>query len=134
MPLTVMCVEDDPDILELLHLTIDLEPDFELVATATEADAVLELARIHRPDVVILDHVLRTSPRAEHDQAARPAIETGLNLISGTRTILPDAVIVVFSGWDGLQPAAGDAGADLYIAKPNLDALLPAIRERFSHT
>jgi ActR/RegA family two-component response regulator len=98
------------------------------VATATEASAVVEGARVHRPDVVILDHVLRVPHRAE--PAGRPpAVDSGLSLIAATRAVVPNAVIVMFSGWDGIQPAADDAGADLYIAKPDLDALVPAIRE-----
>jgi CheY-like chemotaxis protein len=110
--LTVMCVDDDPNILLLLETTVEREPDFEIVGTATDTSTALELVRAHQPDVVIVDHV-----------------GSGLDLVASTRAIAPDAVIVVFSGWKGMQHAARDAGADLHIPKPDFNLLWPAIRQ-----
>ena len=133
-PLTVLCVDDDPDILLLLRTKIDREPDFELVAATTDATAALELVGAHRPDVLIFDHLLRGPSRAAPGHARRPAAESGLDLLAGARVITPDTVIVMFTGLDGIADSALDAGADVCITKPDMDALWPATRRQRSST
>jgi ActR/RegA family two-component response regulator len=132
VPLSVVCVEDDPDMVELLRISVEGERDFELVATTGEASAVLDLIREHHPDVVILDH--RLSDRSSHLTQGRPprgvAIpQTGLELVEGARVAAPEATIVIFTGRRGLGTAARNVGADAYVEKPALEAVWPAVRE-----
>ena len=131
-PLKVLCAEDDPDIVELVRILVEGEPDFELVATTGEAGAVLDLVRKHHPDVVILDHRLSDEPvRDESGMIPRGAAvpPTGLELVEGARAAAPNATIVIFTGRSGLGTAARNAGADAYIEKPAINELFPTIRE-----
>ena len=127
-PLKVVCADDDPDIVELIRIAVAGEPDFELVATTGEAAELMDLLREHHPDVVILDHRLSTgTPNVARRGVA--ATQTGLELVEGARSAVPDATIVIFTGQTGRQTAALNAGADAYVEKPALSAVWPAIRE-----
>ncbi|MEY2404393.1 MAG: hypothetical protein QOD38_1944 [Acidimicrobiaceae bacterium] len=131
VPLRVVCVEDDPDIVELLRISVEGEPDFELVASTGEASAVLELLRRLHPDVVIMDHRLAGVPPPVTTGAVprRSTVPTGLELVEGARVALPDATIVIFTGQSGLQRAARNVGADACIEKPAYADVWPTIRE-----
>ena len=127
VPLRVVFAEDDPDMIELVRIAVEGEPDFELVATTNEASAVLDLVREYDPDVVILDHRLgdlhsRDAPGVGHHQ-------TGLELVDGARRAAPKATIVIFTGQSGLRTAAQNVGADAYVEKPDLDEVWSAIRD-----
>jgi DNA-binding NarL/FixJ family response regulator len=131
-PLTVVFVDDDPDMIESVRISVDGEPDFELVATTTEASALLDLVREHQPDVVILDHQLRGGPllRTGLDRHGVSATQTGLELVAFARAAAPDATIVIFTGRTGLGLSAQNVGADLYVEKPaSVGAVWSAIRE-----
>ena len=52
--LTILHVEDDPVTARLVERSLEREPDVTLLTTAEGAEAV-ELARKHRPHVVLLD-------------------------------------------------------------------------------
>lgn len=51
----VMLVDDHPLVLEGLRALMESQPDIQVVATTTDGSAVVDLARLHRPDVVVLD-------------------------------------------------------------------------------
>lgn len=51
----VMLVDDHPLVLEGLRALMESEPDIQVVTTTTDATCVADLARLHRPDVVVLD-------------------------------------------------------------------------------
>lgn len=53
MPATILVVEDDPVIIDLLALTLEMEG--WNVLRATDAVAALEIARRERPDLVLSD-------------------------------------------------------------------------------
>jgi DNA-binding NarL/FixJ family response regulator len=126
-PLRVLFAEDDPDMVELVRIAVEGEPDFELVATTSEASAVLDLVRELDPDVVILDHRLN-DPHFRESPGVGPA-QTGLELVDGARRAAPKATIVIFTGQHGLRTAAHNVGADAYIEKPALGDMWSAIRE-----
>ena len=128
----MLCIDDEPNILRLLRLTVDDEPDFEIVATTTRLRDFQRLVVKHRPDVLIIDHAIpdplwERSARYDLVRLGEPG--KGLELIEGARKLLPDATIVVFTGRAGLEEASRNAGADVYIEKPHVEALWPAIRE-----
>ena len=130
--LTVLYADDDPDVAELVRLAIGRQPDFCLVAATDNAAEISDLLRKHRPDVVILDHVLDPRSLEVIDDFRRrgaiPPTQTGLELVEVARTTVPEATIVIFTGVQGLGQAARNAGADVCIEKPHLDAVWPAIR------
>ena len=51
----LVLADDHPVILDGLKQVLDLEPDFQIVATARNGDEALEAVRRHRPDVLVLD-------------------------------------------------------------------------------
>lgn len=51
----VLLVDDHPLVLEGLRGLMESEPGIEVVATTTDGARVVDLARLHRPDVVVLD-------------------------------------------------------------------------------
>jgi len=86
-------------------------PDIELVGAAASAQATLDGVRDARPDVVLLD--LRGQ-------------DLGPATVGRVRAAVPDARIVVLSGW----PGEIDAGPiDARVSKDDaLDELVPTIR------
>ena len=52
---SVMVADDDPGFLAALVEFIDGEPGFEVVGAATTTAALVALARVHCPDVAVVD-------------------------------------------------------------------------------
>ena len=53
--LTVLHVDDEPDIREVAAMSFDLDADIALVSTASGAEALERLEGGLRPDVILLD-------------------------------------------------------------------------------
>ncbi len=58
MKRTILIVDDEDDIREVAQLVLEMEADFTVVTAASGADGV-DLARRHRPDVILLDVMMR---------------------------------------------------------------------------
>jgi DNA-binding response OmpR family regulator len=105
-PPTVLVVEDDPVILRLLEVNFELE-GFTVLLAHDGAEGI-ELARQHRPDLVISDIMM---PRT-----------SGLELVStlkrddDTRAI-PIILLSAKAQTSDLKVGM-DAGADDYVTKP----------------
>lgn len=54
-PIRVLLVDDEPDLLLLLGIRFDLEPDLEVIGTAGNGDEALEVAHRLGPDLVVMD-------------------------------------------------------------------------------
>src|SRR3954469_14651713 len=85
-PLRVVLAEDDPDMRALLGAIIAGDEALELVAATPDAEAAIEAARAHQPDVCVLDVAM---PRGGGPHAAR-----------GIRAACPATRLVVLSGRD----------------------------------
>lgn len=57
----VLLVDDHPLVLEGLRALMEAESDIKVVGTTTDGTRVPELARLYRPDVVVLDLELGTT-------------------------------------------------------------------------
>jgi DNA-binding NtrC family response regulator len=112
---SVVCVEDDPDVLLLLQLTAARAVDFEVVGTASETDNLRELLDESHPDVVVLDHDL-------------DARRWGLELVEAVRMQAPTIIIALFTARHGLATAARNAGVDVLVEKPHVDELWAMVR------
>ncbi|WP_299538768.1 response regulator transcription factor [uncultured Streptomyces sp.] len=53
--LGVLLCDDNPMILETLGEVVRAQPDMRVVGTARSGERAVDLARLHRPDVVVLD-------------------------------------------------------------------------------
>ena len=91
----VLLIDDEPDLRELLALTLELDAGHEVVGRVGSLAEGIEVARTTQPDVIVTDLVLgRTVPPEE--------------LLAELRQAAPDAAVVVFSGRDvGVKPPLG---------------------------
>jgi DNA-binding NarL/FixJ family response regulator len=108
---------DDHEIVRLgLKTLIDRQPTFQVIAEAGTADEAVEKARVHKPDVVVMDIRL-----------------PGRNGIEATRDVmrlLPDTKVIMLTSYadDELLMEAIEAGAAGYVLKQiGSDSLLKAL-------
>ncbi|MBV9953334.1 MAG: response regulator [Acidimicrobiia bacterium] len=103
---TILVVEDDPVILDLLTVNFELE-GYTVVRAVDGADG-LEQARAHRPDVVVTDVMMpkRSGIDLLRDLRADPELAYVPVILLSARALATDVR-------DGLA-----AGADDYITKP----------------
>lgn len=116
-PIRAVIVDDTDDIRDLLRIVLR-RAGYDVVAEAADGRAGIEVVREHRPDLVLLD-------------LAMPVLD-GLEALPTLRDLVPDATILVLSGFGAEQMAerALAAGADGYVEKgQSLAALLGVIRE-----
>ena len=102
----ILIVEDDPDIMRILHHTLSTE-GFQVVQAYGGEDAIRKVA-LHKPDLVLTD-------------LSMPKI-SGVEVIQTIKTD-PDTqhipvVAVTAHVWDGIAQSAGQVGCDGYISKP----------------
>lgn len=55
MTLTVMHVDDEPDIREVAAIALELDADLTLTSVASGAEALTRLSEGARPDLILLD-------------------------------------------------------------------------------
>jgi two-component system NarL family response regulator len=103
--ITVMCVEDHSVVREGISLIINLQPDMRVVAAAATGEEGLELFRLHKPDVTLMDLQL-------------PGM-SGLETIRAIRQESSDARIIVLTMYEGDEDIfrALEAGAVSYLLK-----------------
>ena len=100
---TILICEDDENLRQLIRVVIG---DGYSFLEADDGAAAVELAREHRPDLIILDLML---PRL-----------SGLEVLDRLRHELPsgETHIMVMSAWTHAENAALSAGADRFVPKP----------------
>jgi DNA-binding response OmpR family regulator len=54
-PLRVLIADDEPEVQEILISVVDADPGLELAGVAADAEKAVEVARVTRPDVALLD-------------------------------------------------------------------------------
>jgi DNA-binding NarL/FixJ family response regulator len=101
----VLIVDDAANLRELLTVLLEVEDDFEVVGAAADGQQAIERAGELAPDVILLD-------------LAMPVMD-GLQALPALRDLVPQARIVIFSGFEheALARSALTAGADAYIEK-----------------
>ncbi|HVL03206.1 MAG TPA: EAL domain-containing protein, partial [Acidimicrobiales bacterium] len=101
----VLLVDDQARMRDLVRLTFELEPLFDLVGEASDGREAVALARHHQPDLVLLD-------------LAMPGVG-GLEALPLIRAVAPQARVVVLSALDPADVArtAQDEGAAGYVCK-----------------
>jgi two-component system NarL family response regulator len=111
----VLVIDDHPMIRAGLTATIDPEPDMTVVASAATGQEGVELYRLHRPDVTLMDLKM-------------PGMG-GVEAIRGIRSEFPSAKIVVLSTYQGDEDIyrALDAGAVTYLLKDMLAEKMPGV-------
>lgn len=116
-PLTVVVVDDEPDLLELVAYNI--RQDGHEVVTATNGIKALEAVRSRLPDVVVLDVMM----------PGLSGLEVARRLRSQTETASIPIIMLTARAEEKHELEGLDAGADDYISKPfSMQVLLARIQ------
>ncbi len=101
----MLVVDDDESMRELLRLTLDLDPDFTVVAEAGNGTEAVAAAQDHRPDAILLDVMM-------------PGRD-GLDTLPELRAVSPDSKIIVFTAYATVPIVAQalERGASLVLEK-----------------
>ncbi len=111
----VLCIDDHEDTSEMMKLILAQE-DYEVVTAVSVLEA-LELATASEFDVYVLDRHLPDG--------------SGLELCQQLTKLTPGVPCIFYSGdaYDIHRSEALAAGADAYIAKPDIEALIENVRQ-----
>ena len=111
----ILCVDDHLDTSEMLQLLL-AEEDYE-VRTAGTIEEASALAKSEEFDLYVLDKRLPDG--------------TGVELCKTLNLLTPGVPCIFYSGdaYAIHRQEALQAGAAAYVAKPNLDTLIEAVRE-----
>jgi DNA-binding NarL/FixJ family response regulator len=115
-PVRVVVVDDTEDLRELLRLALT-RGGMEVVGEAGDGLAGIEVVRLERPDVVLLD-------------LSMPVMD-GLEALPAIRSLVPAGKIIVLSGFGASQMSerALAGGADGYLQKGlSLARILACVR------
>ena len=108
---------DDHEVVRLgLKALIGRQPSFEVVAEAGTADEAVEKARVHQPEVVVMD--------------VRLPGKSGIDATREIMRVLPETKVIILTSYadDELLMDAIEAGAAGYVLKQiGSDALLKAL-------
>jgi CheY-like chemotaxis protein len=108
----VMIADDHDTVRSIVRTLLTMEGDFEVVAEASNGREAVNLAQIHRPDIIIMD---MTMPMLDGISATREVLQ-----------VLPETKVLIFSA--NQDPAASRAalaaGAVGFIKKPTSRKLL----------
>ena len=100
----VVIADDTPDIRLLVRMTLELDPDIEVVAEAEDGREAIRVAAEHTPDVMILDLSM--------------PVMNGLEALPHVMQASPSTAVVVLSGFSqAVAQQALEAGARGYIRK-----------------
>jgi CheY-like chemotaxis protein len=113
-PATILIVDDDPDIVRLLTMT--LRPEGYRLLSASDGNAALEIARAVRPDLLLLDW----------NMPARNGLEVCRALRAESEPDLRDVPVVLLTAQVGAEDTAAGfaAGVTDYVTKPFKPALI----------
>lgn len=114
----ILCVDDHEDTSEMLKLILS-ESDY-LVHAAHSIEEAMELAGTHEFDLYVLDKRLPDG--------------TGLELCAKLNQLTPGVPCIFYTGdaYEIQRQEAMAAGADAYVAKPELEVLIETVHKLLS--
>jgi DNA-binding response OmpR family regulator len=107
VPKTILLVDDEPHVLEVLRVTLE-DLGFSLLE-AEDGPKALEVAKTQKPDLVILDVMLPNMSGLEVCRALHEARDESERI--------PVILLTARSGEED-EKAGYEAGADRYLTKP----------------
>lgn len=114
----VLCIDDHEDTSEMLKLLL-IQEDYE-VMTAVTMEEALRLATSHEFDLYVLDRRLPDG--------------SGLELCARLSKATPGVPCIFYTGdaYDIHRLEGLAAGADAYVAKPDIEGLIESVRKLLS--
>ena len=111
----ILCVDDHHDTSEMLTLLLAQE-DYDVV-TASGMEEAIKLSQTEPFDLYVLDKRLPDG--------------SGIELCQKLQQLTPGVPCIFYSGdaYEIHRLQAMQAGADAYVAKPNIEALISAVHE-----
>jgi len=116
-PIRLLLVEDNEVFREALELLLALRNDIVVVASVSDGSSAAEAARVHQPDVVLMDYRL-------------PGID-GVQATRAVREAMPGVAVVCLTASANLHEvdALYEAGVVACLSKDQeLDEIVAAIR------
>lgn len=104
MKKTIIIIEDEPDILEVLTSVLTIY-NYEVIPMR-QTDDILQLTKEHNPDLILTDYLLFGMDGGSICKAVKSNPET------------KHIPVVLISAYKNLADAMGNFGFDGYIAKP----------------
>jgi DNA-binding NarL/FixJ family response regulator len=111
----VLLVEDDSAARDGIAVLLEIEPDLQLVGTASSAEEALRMVAALAPDVVLLDNYLEGAM-------------TGVQVAPDIKALAPAAVVLMCTS-DADDHAAHEPAIDGCLCKDDLVALPDAVRQ-----
>jgi len=114
----ILCVDDHEDTPEMLKLLLS-QSDYE-VHPAHSIEEAMELARTHQFDLYVLDKRLPDG--------------TGVDLCAQLNELTPGVPCIFYTGdaYEVQRQEALAAGADAYVPKPDVEALIETVTQLLS--
>jgi PAS domain S-box-containing protein len=111
----LLVVEDDPDMRNLIRVTLGADPRLSIVGEASTAREAIEVTKTALPRVIILDHFI------EGDIM-------GLDAAPMLKTVAPSAKIILFTSYDLALEAQREPAVDVFLQKSHMPQLLPTVQ------
>src|SRR5258708_33609522 len=83
----VLVVDDSPVVAEFLTYVLNLDPQIEVVGTASDGREALEAVRRTRPDVITMDIHMPTMNGFEATRSIMETCPTPIVIVSGSASI-----------------------------------------------
>lgn len=114
----ILCVDDQEDTSEMLKLLLS-DSDYE-VHTAHTMEEAMKLARAHEFDLYVMDKQLPDG--------------SGIELCEKFNQLTPGVACIFYTGeaYQIHRQEALPTGADAYVLKPDIDALIEAVHKLLS--
>jgi two-component system response regulator DesR len=94
----LLLADDENLIRTALAALLSLEPDLEVVAQAASADEALAMARLHRPDVAVLDLQMPGLTATSMPGLNGISATGGIGVVQALRTELPTCACLIVTG------------------------------------
>ncbi len=114
----ILCIDDHEDTSEMLKLLL-IQEDYEVTTAVTMQEALI-LASSEEFDLYVFDKHLPDG--------------SGIDLCAKLNEATPGVPCIIYSGdaYDFHKSEALAAGADAYVAKPDIDGLIDNVRKLLS--